>query len=57
MKVIEFVDRMARKLHNNHYYLKEREEEEVKLQVLSEKVSKTVLCVRVCIMACVLHPL
>lgn len=57
MKVIEFVDRMARKLHNNHYYLKEREEEEVKLQVLSEKVSKTLLCVRVCIMACVLHPL
>ena len=35
---------MARKLRSNRYYLEEREEEDVKLLVMSEKVRQTELC-------------
>lgn len=44
MKVIEFVDHMARKLRSNRYYLEEREKQDVKLLVMSEKVRLTELC-------------
>ena len=54
MKVIEFVDHMARKLRSNRYYLEEREKQDVKLLVMSEKVRLTELCA--CAYVCVLWP-